>query len=293
MKRPENNKWLDDALSKVIDTEKSEPNFEKWKQEHPQAVEMLTSRAARGPSASKSPHSIRIMIMKSPITKLAAAAVIIIGLLIGIYLFGGPIDVTSVAWAVVTEKVYQIQTFTFRTSQKGAGIVGVYETQVYNSSRYGKKIDVYQNGRIVMHTYVLPAEKATIAIMPAGKKCQRTLLTEEELQRELQEGDPREVVRQFMSMKYEKLGRNKIDGVEVEGIKVENPEIVADMFENAIGRLWVDVETELPVRIEIDGVSNRELGQMHMVVDKFQWNVELDASKFEPNIPADYTLLEE
>jgi len=47
MKRPENNKWLDDALSKVIGSEKSEPNFEKWKQEHPQAVEMLTSRTSR------------------------------------------------------------------------------------------------------------------------------------------------------------------------------------------------------------------------------------------------------
>jgi len=239
------------------------------------------------------PPDIRRQIMKSPITKLAAATVIIIGLLIGIYLFGGPIDVTSVAWADVAQKVDQIQTFTFRTSQKGAGIVGVYETQVYNSSKYGKKIDVYQNGRIVMHTYVLTAEKATITIMPAGKKCQRTPLTEEEFQRELQEADPREVVRQFMSMKYEKLGSSKIGGVEVEGVEVENPEIVADMFESAIGRLWIDVETELPVRIEIDGVSSRELGQMHMVVDKFQWNVELDASVFEPNIPPDYTLLEE
>jgi len=47
------------------------------------------------------------------------------------------------------------------------------------------------------------------------------------------------------------------------------------------------------VRIEVDGVSSRELAEMHMVVGKFHWNVELDASVFVPNIPPDYTLLEE
>ena len=47
MKRPENDKWLDDALAETIGSKKTEPNFEKWKQGHPQAVEMLTSRASR------------------------------------------------------------------------------------------------------------------------------------------------------------------------------------------------------------------------------------------------------
>jgi len=87
MKRPENDKWLDDALAETIGSKKTEPNFEKWKQGHPQAVEMLTARAARGPSASKSPHSIRIMIMKSPITKLAVAAVIIVAVVLSISVF--------------------------------------------------------------------------------------------------------------------------------------------------------------------------------------------------------------
>ena len=82
-----NDKWLDDALAETIGSKKTEPNFEKWKQGHPQAVEMLTSRAARGPSASKSPLSIRIMIMKSPITKLAAAAVIIVAVVLSINVF--------------------------------------------------------------------------------------------------------------------------------------------------------------------------------------------------------------
>ncbi len=79
MKRPENDKWLDDALAEVIGSEKPEPNFEQWKQNHPQAVEMLISRAGRVLSASKRPLSIRRIIMKNPITKIAAVLAVVIG----------------------------------------------------------------------------------------------------------------------------------------------------------------------------------------------------------------------
>jgi len=87
MKRPENDKWLDEALSETIGSKKPRTDFEAWKQKHPEAVEMLTSRVNRRTSASKHPLSIRNIIMKSPITKLAAAAVIIvaIGLLINFW----------------------------------------------------------------------------------------------------------------------------------------------------------------------------------------------------------------
>lgn len=78
MKASENDKWLDDALGKVIGSEKSEPDFEKWKQSHPEAVEMLASRAGRQTSAPKRPHDIRSIIMKRPIIKLATAAAIIV-----------------------------------------------------------------------------------------------------------------------------------------------------------------------------------------------------------------------
>ncbi|MHC4595237.1 MAG: hypothetical protein ACYS19_09875 [Planctomycetota bacterium] len=72
MKRPENKNWLDDALAEAIGSEESKPNFEEWKQTHHQAVEMLTSRASRQYTASKSSLNIWRMIMKSPITCLSA-----------------------------------------------------------------------------------------------------------------------------------------------------------------------------------------------------------------------------
>ena len=78
MKLPEDDNWLDDALTKALGAEKSKPNFEKWKKTHREAVETLISRAQQEPSASAHPHKITSIITKSRITKLAAAAVIII-----------------------------------------------------------------------------------------------------------------------------------------------------------------------------------------------------------------------
>ena len=84
MKRSENNNWLDRALGEVIGSKESKANFEKWKQAHPEAVEMLTSRVRRQRSATQQPLNIWRVIMKSPVTKLAAAAVIIIAVVLSI-----------------------------------------------------------------------------------------------------------------------------------------------------------------------------------------------------------------
>jgi hypothetical protein len=59
-------------------------------------------------SATTKP-SIRRIIMKSPITKIAAAVVIIIAVSIGVNQFGG--SVTSVAWADVTERFESVPFF--------------------------------------------------------------------------------------------------------------------------------------------------------------------------------------
>jgi hypothetical protein len=77
MKRPENDKWLDDKLSETIGSEKPRTDFEQWKQKHPKAVEMLTSRSKSKTSTIKRPHLIRSIIMKNQITKYAAVIALI------------------------------------------------------------------------------------------------------------------------------------------------------------------------------------------------------------------------
>jgi hypothetical protein len=77
----------------------------------PADVHKIAEETSRDFSETLTPSRRHILwrdIMKSPITKLAAAAVIIIAVLAGIYYSGGSIDGASVAWAEVTSRVAQV-----------------------------------------------------------------------------------------------------------------------------------------------------------------------------------------
>jgi outer membrane lipoprotein-sorting protein len=87
MERPENNKWLDEALTETIGSKEMRTNFEQWKKQHPDAVKMLTSRAEKDSSILPARIKTRRTIMTSTITKLAAAAVIIIAVVLSIAFF--------------------------------------------------------------------------------------------------------------------------------------------------------------------------------------------------------------
>ena len=64
-------------------------------------------------------------------------------------------------------------------------------------------------------------------------------------------------------------------------------------MDSLTARVWVSVETGYPIQYEDEIVGyNGEDGQLlrsSVLVDQIQWDVELDESMFEPNIPAGYT----
>ena len=229
------------------------------------------------------------IIMKSKITKFAAAAVIIAGVLLGLNFLGGP-DMTSVAWAQVVKNVEKAKTVTFRLKTNMTGVPDS-EIMVYDSSEYGSRLDLYVDGKITSRIYGPKDKNVSVMVIPEAKTYTRTSFTDQQRQQmHEREKDPREFVALFLSVDHTELGRRTIDGIEVEGLEVDSPKVGGGMFESAIGRLWVDVNTELPVRMEIEGVSAGGEIQTQMVMDEFKWDEELDASEFEPDIPADYTL---
>ena len=233
------------------------------------------------------------------ITKIAAAAVIIIVVMAGLRHYTGSIGVSSVAWGEVVGKVEQIQTFMFRirVSMTGGPVEAANiecETVTYVSLEHGSRSETYIDGNVTMIGYTLPKEKLMISVIPTEKKYMRMILTDEQLSKMKEQGnDPRDIIKKLMSIEYMELGRDNIDGIEVEGIEVNDPMVMGGMYETFIGRLWVDVETDLPVRMEIEGTGDGGAIQQKMVMDGFEWDVELEASLFEPNIPADYTLMAE
>jgi len=78
MNKQRNEKRLDELISQTINTGKPQFDAEKWKQKYPDEFQSLISRAAKGVSA-RQPNILKV-IFKSPLTKLAAAAVIIIAI---------------------------------------------------------------------------------------------------------------------------------------------------------------------------------------------------------------------
>jgi hypothetical protein len=235
--------------------------------------------------------NIRRFIMKSPITKLTAAALIVVAVLISISLIGG----SNVAWAEVAQKIDQALTYTccvhLRDCTREEEPVDI-EAVVYGSAEHGQKQDVGMNGKLLKHTYFLPVEKVEIDVMPAEKQYRRKPLTDKDIEKR-GGGDMRETLKRCMAYKHKTLGRDTIDGKDVEGIEVYDPNLCTASFtvDSLTARLWVDIETNLPVllRAEIKGTKGEKA---ILKAEKFQWNVEFDPSIFEPNIPDDYTAIE-
>ena len=293
MKRAENNKWLDEALTEAIGSEGKKLDFEKWKQEHPEAVEMLTSRAHPKHSRSKSPFNIRRIIMKSPITKLAAAAVIII---IAALIINLQFSTSGVAWGALVEKIESIESVVYHltTNVKMQGIPQEQTPKTtaiaYYSSEYGTRAENYINDQLSFIMYLNPKENIYVTVMPEQKKFMRVIgKSPDELKQIAEKDDPRVMVRHMMSTEYKQLGRDKINGIDVEGIECTGPRVMGGMLEDATARLWVEIGTDFPVRIEIEGIVSGGQMEMSMVMDDFQWNVDLDPALFVPDIPSDYT----
>jgi len=81
MKKEEDEKWLDELIARTINEGKPQFDAEKWKEKYPEEFQLLKSRAGQA-----SAHQVNIWrrVAQSKITKLAAAAVIIIA--VGLFL---------------------------------------------------------------------------------------------------------------------------------------------------------------------------------------------------------------
>jgi len=256
---------------------------------------------------SKTPthHLIWEHIMRSQFAKLAAAAAIIIAVLIGLNIVGN--GKSGVAWGELVEHVEQIKTVVYRMTATMKGLPGVPGDQPVDIEMKAKMaydrgfcIDsctCVENEEIKTNSYVLFDEGAIVTVLPKQKKYIKLKLTDELLaQMEKENGDPRTTLKEMMKYDYTELGRDTIDGVEVEGIEVTDPNMSfrgGGMFDEFVLRLWCDVETDLPVLMTVKASANNGEVLMDMVMDNYQWDVTIDAAELEPNIPEDYELLAE
>jgi len=239
------------------------------------------------------------IIMRSPITKLAAAACVFIAVVAGIYLLTGKTpNVTCCAWAKIGDKVCNIYTCIYREyyldpNNPTSGPRPGYDTMHYLSSQYGYRMDSYDaNGKSTYTNFLLSDEKLLLHIYPAYKRWERLKLKDRDVVSfRMNFKDPRYLLNRYLQDNYIELGESIIDGIKVKGIEVNHPEVYC-MYDDVKVRTWVDIETQLPVRYEMELKLFPESPSSTMIWDNFQWGVPLTKELFEPNIPDYYPLTE-
>lgn len=247
------------------------------------------------------------LIMKSPIIKFAAAAVIIAA---GLFFFTQP---GSVALAEVAEKVRQFDSLI----QRGKTIITIAgqqepfmttDTKKYVLADEGSVDEQYdQNGNLMTTVYVLKEKQQVIMVLKPLK--QYLIIDLKGTAIEMPPSfDAKALVECFvLESNPVKLGQKEIDGRKAEGFEALNPKAIEEMSKLSNGmfsmgdntwRLWVDVKTKLPIKVEGEFImkaspmTNFTESNVEFETTSIEWGAEFDKSIFEPDIPDDYTLLD-
>jgi len=211
-------------------------------------------------------------IMKSRITKLTTAAVIIIAILIGVHYLGGSIDGASLAWAEVVEQISSHTKYKCRqriVREQGPQIPA---RQVYHLNLSQRRQE-HEDG-IIGIIDMRGEDAITVELDPAQKKATVTKLIGFGPRK-----DPHiiEMVKRFEQESTEKLGTKKQNGKILHGFR-HQPNKYNDFT------VWVDPETKLPVEIEIKHLNRGRT----LFLDEFEFDFELDPSAFSTDIPDGY-----
>ena len=253
-------------------------------------------------------------IMKSNITKLATAAVVIITVMVVLNHLGGSIDGSGVVLADVAKKIAQANSAIWQEHRIltcdgiELSFLKNLKTDVtrYYSSEYGSREDMSTTEGLLLHqVYWLTEKNAFIEVAPLFKQYKHKELTENERMVWSRRNIAAAVEGLIKSEEPVKLGRKTFNGKEAEGFEIRDSKIVAAFvpvhFDSLVARFWIDVETSLPVQYEAELViSDKHITtytggkpvEVKVTADEFQWDVELEPGIFEPNIPSDFTLME-
>jgi hypothetical protein len=267
-----------------------------------QVAEQISKDFEKNLTKSKQPKHFVLgdYIMKTRFIKIAAAAVIIALVVLGLFEFIGTEMTSGVVWAEVVKKVGASRGLIVRCTDLGPSSEDDYSI-TYTSPAYCRK-DFYEDGRIIRIGYVDFTNPDTATLTDVFHKLKLHVTTtykksENGLFLEWRDDwtSPGFLVQAILSSEHRKLGRKTIEGILCEGIETTDPACFGPLPGEADNlqaefRLWVNVETGYPVLYEskMSGEHEGQVFESESVMDQFQWDVELDSNIFEPNIPPDY-----
>jgi len=229
-------------------------------------------------------------IMKTKITKLAAAAVIIIAVFVGINSFFG--TGASVAWGGILECIQAANTVSYKVTSQVENEPERVSHVMFISPNLLRK-QVLPDGNINIHNY---RERKRLTIRPENKTASvleyiNVTQNADDLPIDIKRYFERhlwEYFRPDYEESSEFIGNEKIDGH------------LADIFTAKHKRgqikVWADRITGLPIRAEISsrGLGGDDMGNFHngipltYVLSDFVWDGYIDESLFSIEVPVGY-----
>ncbi|TSA54762.1 MAG: hypothetical protein D4R45_03515 [Planctomycetaceae bacterium] len=212
---------------------------------------------------------IRRTIMRSPVTRIAAVAAVIIVAAIGINYIMAP----SVTWAQVIEPILNARTIVFDLII-GSEDSGMVQHEIFAGSRIRRTMSNMPNMTMIIDT----DNEKLLALDTEGKTA-----TYADISGEL--GDRhrsfikfvRQIITQLQEGQVKELGEKVIDGRKAIGFVGKG--------QNEAVTIWADPETALPIRIEA------QLGQeFAFTMKNFEFDADVDESLVSMDVPDGYTL---
>jgi len=279
MKRQEEYKNLDEMISRAIGRDKTQFDFDKWKANHKKEIQIYESQTTNQ-KVSRSVWIFEIgrIIMKSRISKIAAAAVIIIAILTAIHFSGSPIE--GIAWADVVRPILTADTVVFHARSVEGENLPI--TKIMNMGTQRVRSEILSADKKTVQVIVItdfdtsrmltlnPKQKiaALIDLKDLPEKPENFVEIMRNMITELQH-DP--------NVSIESLGEKEIDGRMAQGLQATEPE--GELI------IWADSQTSLPIRIE------QKWHQIHYEFTDFEFDVVLDESLFSMDIPEGYSTM--
>jgi len=218
----------------------------------------------------------------------ALAAVVLLCIVLGLNLFDRN-ELPNLAWAQVLTQVEEAHDYICNVSRKMKPWDDEERVE-YRSTEFGVRWDIYQHGQLELVEYVDPAEQTMYLVSHADEAYGVIGLSGVGAERHRIMSSAQELVSFFRSHEYKEIGVRKIDGIMASGIEVKDPEFWLGEYEEGTLRIWVDVQTTWPVRIEGEFTADDGAVRVKEVRSDFQWNPHLPATVFEPDIPEHYDL---
>lgn len=209
---------------------------------------------------------IRRIVMKSPLIKLAAAAVIIIAVLIGLNPFR-----PSITFAEVVEPILNAKTVILDLII-GSDESGTTMHEIVAGSRIRRTMSNIPN-----MVQVIDLDGGQMLALDTESRTGFYINIEGQLQDATRSYVKflREVIKQVKNGRVEEIGEQTIDGQKAIGF--------VGRGQNEKVTIWADPKTAHPIRIEL------QIGQMVSIMKNFQFDVPVDPALVSMDLPAGYT----